>query len=345
MDDLKCPLEYPTIPQVRRESFKDKYCHDLNRSVYFVKNSIVTNEFNDDWIELPAVSQHQIRASRDIFKYFTGELDAHVSASPLFPGREENYLRAMIARISASTQIAPRGAYKMSSTILSNHATQDLREEIENPPMTIIIPCRDVNFKPMRTDQLMETKSWVHLQPFIFEHGDTRPLIDENTTLQSECVDDKEQKKATDATAAKLKDNAKVAKGKSDQKAADKKAAAAADTRSDKLDDSNTFKSCSDDACKNHSSVWSMLKPAVMIDSMKNIVLVKSNIWHGAFAFASGAISDNIYLGWGIKNRINYCVDSSTPFFQKESQDNLDEICDPTPVHEQVGLTLLIRDK
>ncbi|VEL38171.1 unnamed protein product, partial [Protopolystoma xenopodis] len=42
---------------------------------------------------------------------FTGMLDNVVKCYPPFPGNEANYLRAQIARISATTQISPEGFY------------------------------------------------------------------------------------------------------------------------------------------------------------------------------------------------------------------------------------------
>ena len=41
----------------------------------------------------------------------TGELSSEVKTFPAFPGNEANYLRAQIARIAASTIVAPRGFF------------------------------------------------------------------------------------------------------------------------------------------------------------------------------------------------------------------------------------------
>lgn len=42
----------------------------------------------------------------------TGRLDAPIITFPPFPGNESNYLRAQIARISATTHISPNGYYQ-----------------------------------------------------------------------------------------------------------------------------------------------------------------------------------------------------------------------------------------
>ncbi|CAH8471844.1 unnamed protein product [Heterobilharzia americana] len=74
-----------------------------NKKVYFV-----CHEPGLRWIKLPPVTPEQIVAARSIRRLFTGILDALVSCYPPFPGTEANYLRAQIARISASTQISPQ---------------------------------------------------------------------------------------------------------------------------------------------------------------------------------------------------------------------------------------------
>ncbi len=64
------------------------------------------------WTRLPNVTPQQISVSRKMKKFFTGRLDSPIVCYPPFPGNESNYLRAMIARISAGTHISPIGFYK-----------------------------------------------------------------------------------------------------------------------------------------------------------------------------------------------------------------------------------------
>ena len=65
------------------------------------------------------MSAAQIVAARQIRKLFTGRLDTPILTYPpfpdnrnKFPGKEENYLRAQIARISATTHVSPAGYYQ-----------------------------------------------------------------------------------------------------------------------------------------------------------------------------------------------------------------------------------------
>eukprot|EP00753_Platysulcus_tardus_P015088 PLAT4773.1.p2 GENE.PLAT4773.1~~PLAT4773.1.p2 ORF type:complete len:444 (-),score=260.47 PLAT4773.1:175-1506(-) len=63
------------------------------------------------WSRLPAVTPAQVCAARSIRRFLTGNLDADVRAYPPFPGKERNLLRAQIARITASTVVAPEGTF------------------------------------------------------------------------------------------------------------------------------------------------------------------------------------------------------------------------------------------
>lgn len=58
------------------------------------------------------MSPKQIILARDIKKLFTGNLKAPIVCFPPFPGTERHYLRAQIARISATTQISPNGYFQ-----------------------------------------------------------------------------------------------------------------------------------------------------------------------------------------------------------------------------------------
>ena len=77
------------------------------------------------WELLPRAQAHFIILARQMRRFFTGDLNAKgvihfqsynwfsciVYGFPRFHGTEKDYLRAQIARITASTLISPRGAY------------------------------------------------------------------------------------------------------------------------------------------------------------------------------------------------------------------------------------------
>ncbi len=66
----------------------------------------------DPWVKLPHITPAQISISRQIRKLFTGVLNTPIVSFPPFPGNESNYLRAQIARISATTQISPSSYFQ-----------------------------------------------------------------------------------------------------------------------------------------------------------------------------------------------------------------------------------------
>ena len=52
--------------------------------------------------------------SRQIKHIFTGDLNAPVISNPFFKGKEENLLRAQIARISHATTLIPKDHFRVS---------------------------------------------------------------------------------------------------------------------------------------------------------------------------------------------------------------------------------------
>lgn len=335
-DDLAyiSALDYPQIPTVACESIhKDEYCYELNRNVYYV-----CTEVNNEWIELPPVTQRQIEASRRVVRYFTGDLDTLVSSSPLFPGYEKNYLRAVLARISASTHISPLGAYKLSTESVN----MPIDNDIENEPkaMTVTTVGRNIHYKPMKIDQLLNLKNWMHHEPFIYEHGGITPLIEKaeiESIKSSEEIVAKNDAKNVDAKKGGKPKETDKSKGANDKKNAGGKAAAEAPNEKEQQDEIlvNQFQSCSGDAFLNGSIAWK-ISHSSKFDGLKDLVLIKSNIWKGAFAMSAGTIHDNIYFGWGIKNKLNRCFDLAIPAFQLEFQNNvLTELSDPTPADEE----------
>ncbi len=66
------------------------------------------------WVKLPIVTPAQIFQARLIRHFFTGDLNKEILSYPAYPGTEKNYLRAQIARISATTHVSPAGKFKFS---------------------------------------------------------------------------------------------------------------------------------------------------------------------------------------------------------------------------------------
>ena len=79
-----------------------------NAFAYFVAQSL-----GGEGKRLPDVTPAQVCAARGLKRFLTGDLQADVGAFPIFPGKEAEYLRAQIARISAATTLCPQGYFTL----------------------------------------------------------------------------------------------------------------------------------------------------------------------------------------------------------------------------------------
>lgn len=132
VDANKYPLEWNFSMNIPESSYlspiempSEEIGHGINRCVYFVRHNVSDGE----WVELPSVTPHQINVSRRMMKYLTGNLDAEILSYPTFPGSERNYLRALIARISAGTHVAPRNFYKLGASSGDEEEDEDEFED------------------------------------------------------------------------------------------------------------------------------------------------------------------------------------------------------------------------
>ncbi|TGZ46243.1 Radial spoke head protein 4-like protein A [Temnothorax longispinosus] len=137
----------------------------LNKKVYFVCNTPGL----DEWIELPTVTPQQIVIARQIVRYCTGNLETPIHSFPPFPGTEKNYLRAQIARISATTHVSPIGFFTFSG--------EDEDEEIEEERKEVYTEdlSENINYDPLPIKDLVDPSmsNWCHHSPYILEQGRT----------------------------------------------------------------------------------------------------------------------------------------------------------------------------
>ena len=118
----------------------------VNTFAYYASTDYVT------WSRLPNASPKHLKASRLIQYILTGSLEASVETFPLFPGTEANLLRSLIARISGSTILAPRGFYS-----LDDEGNVTTTEEYKYPLATDLVTCND----------------WVYARKYILANGKT----------------------------------------------------------------------------------------------------------------------------------------------------------------------------
>ncbi|KAG7274283.1 hypothetical protein CRUP_037210 [Coryphaenoides rupestris] len=139
----------PTVPKEANGS-------GANKCVYYV-----CKEPGLPWVKLPPVTPAQINAARNIRKFFTGRLEDPISSYPPFPGNETNYLRAQIARISAGTQVSPKGFYQFGE--------EEEEDEPEAPPDSYE---QNPDFEGIPAPKMAESLSnWVHHVQHILQQG------------------------------------------------------------------------------------------------------------------------------------------------------------------------------
>ena len=151
MDDIPKSTWKPPLP------VPVEFHHSgTNKKVFFV-----CNEIGEKWVKLPHVTPADISTTRHITKLLTGSLDSPVISSPPFDGNESNYLRALIARISASTQISPTGYYTFGEE--EEEDDEDLKETFSTNPEYVGLSLGEL------TDPTM--LGWVHLAQYILPQG------------------------------------------------------------------------------------------------------------------------------------------------------------------------------
>ncbi|CAH8487905.1 unnamed protein product [Schistosoma turkestanicum] len=264
-----------------------------NRKTYYVCNIL-----GDNWIKLPDVTPEQIVNSRMIKYFCTGDLEAELNTFPTFPGVEKHFLRAQIARISASTIISPINYYQFNEDEEEQMEEDALRENfIKNP-----------EYEPMTIYDLTDPTltNWVHHTAYILPQGRTvwlNTAIKTKDDLEDEMSEDEEEEEPDEPEPetgppllTPLSEDAEIGGG---------------------------------------IPPWSTRITSHLIPHYAYAVL-SSNIWPGAHALAQGRFFENIYIGWGLKyTGMNFNPQlMSKPFEEFPSGLEITEVDDPTPEEE-----------
>ncbi|CAI6354534.1 unnamed protein product [Macrosiphum euphorbiae] len=289
------------------------------------KSYFVTNQLNDSWIELPLLKPHHIIQSRDIKRYFTGDLESPVESYPLFQGLEKHYLRAQIARITAATQISPRDYFVLDYN--SNSYKWRKLNSFQSKVMSqkwIHEYAVNVDYNPLSVYDLLEPSNWVHHTPLISEKGVTQAwtnIIESGEDLQqnSEGID----------YGCKLRTNLEIGKGDGDQ-----------------LD---IFRNLSNDAYMGEMPPWKF-ELTNRFDHTNTYATIRSNLWPGAHAVARENLLDYTYHGWGHKwGAFSFTVQPLSGYQLSNSyQDDIGmtiEMGDPTREEELKYLAIVQKRK
>ena len=92
----------------------------------------------------------------------TGRLASKIQSYPIFSGTEANYLRALIARISAATHISPAGYYMFDEESLLDDEEDILHSFIVNTDF------EGLSLREMKDSNM---NNWVHHLQYILPQG------------------------------------------------------------------------------------------------------------------------------------------------------------------------------
>jgi radial spoke head protein 4/6 len=94
----------------------------VNKFTYWVAHSSL-----GAWTKLPHLTPGDVAAARGIKVLFSGDLERTIYTNPFFFGKEKNYVRAQIARISHSTTLCPKEEFK-----LVDEAPRDIEPNVDD---------------------------------------------------------------------------------------------------------------------------------------------------------------------------------------------------------------------
>lgn len=271
----------------------------LNASSFYVASTSDPTT----WNRLPDVTPQQVVVARVIRCTFSGDLDAKVHSHPRFPGTEKHYLRAQIARITSSCQIAPVQLYNADGALPDPEEDDEgrlLPPPTSVPPYNVIPPLTPQEgpdpddteavdavrawFHGYSQEELMQGKGWVHIGPTILQCG-----------------------RVTAPPPPEVEDPEEVAAAQEDEE--DGQAAVQAELINPFLSDLSQDQSMSfPGQSRSHFAAWTFRKAYQGEGSRVAVYAAKSLRWPGAITYSvstkgqPGAAYQMTYFGNGLKN-------------------------------------------
>ncbi|KAL9952056.1 hypothetical protein ACROYT_G039256 [Oculina patagonica] len=227
-----------------------------NKKTYFV-----CNESGGPWVRLPPVTPAQIVVSRQIRKFFTGNLQAPVVSYPPFPGNEANYLRAQIARISATTNISPLGYYMFEEE-------EDEDEEGGARDSFVV----NLEFEGLTVNEMTDPScaNWVHHVQYVLPQGRCTWFNPSQKREEEELEEEEEDEEREEPDEPEPEQGPPL------------------------------LTPLSEDAEVDSMPPWTAQKSSTLVPQY-SLAVMHSNLWPGAHAFAVERKFENIYVGWGQK--------------------------------------------
>lgn len=229
----------------------------------------VTSGGSAPWVALPSARASHIVAARNIKKLMTGNLDAPVNSAPWFPGRECDLLRAQIARITASTKLAPSGLF----------------EPVAESEAWAINMVEDSVYT---TFPSTEPVSWVHAAPCLLKTG--------RTTWPNLELDELNEKSEEKDFGAKLKEWKDALELEKNNEGEDDHAPLEGIEK-------DLAEHAPEDAAE-QSPAWALKNVYLFGGEPRHyrVSFAKSRIWPGATSVAQYPKFANLYVGYGMKS-------------------------------------------
>ncbi|XP_057651885.1 radial spoke head protein 6 homolog A [Diorhabda carinulata] len=310
----KYPRPLPPLPKIIYEEPPEPPSElsgiGLNKMVYYVCNGV-----GEPWIQLPDVTPKQIRTARHIYKSFTGNLEEPICTYPEFPGKEKDYLRAQIARISAGTQISPLGYYTFGIGGEGEGGEEDEEpEEVAGDMKTSYRVNPKYEPPPLKDLLDMSLSFWVHHAQYILPQGRTTWW---NPNPMPE-VADEELGEELGEEEEEVEDKVKM-------------------QRVEPETGPPLLIPIAEDASLEAVPAWSVRCSSNIIDDFA-LAVVRSNLWPGAFCFSTqGKLFYNIYFGYGLKYMESNFSPLPLPPVEQEYPigPEIMEVLDPTGAEEE----------
>ncbi|KAL3287098.1 hypothetical protein HHI36_001582 [Cryptolaemus montrouzieri] len=312
-EDSKFPRPLPPLPPNLYEKPKkvppEPSGVGVNTKVFYA-----TNDLTGSWEQLPDLSPEIVQAARKIYKSFTGYFDQELITYPEFPGKEREYLRAQIGRISAGTQISPLGYYTFGAEMGGEGDEEEepaADEEAEGPKTSYRI---NPKYDPVPLKDLIDGSMsfWVHHTQYILPQG--------RTSWWSPVAEPEHPDEAEDEAPAEEEEDEKP-----------KTVAPEPETGPPLLTP------LSEDAQIESVPAWSVRSSSKIMEEFA-VAIVRSHLWPGAYCFATqGKLFQNIYLGYGLKYQVTNFSPSPLPPIQQDYPPGPEimEMFDPTGPEEE----------
>ena len=130
----------------------------INKFAYWASNS-PTGPFQ----VLPDLTAEDMRASKEIKVLFSGDLNRKIMTNPSYFKSEKEYLRSVIARISFSTTLVPKGVYRTVEDNL-NEIEENVPEEGPVPVPSTAEMCKPANWCHY-TKNILKCNRLTHQEP------------------------------------------------------------------------------------------------------------------------------------------------------------------------------------